>query len=436
MGKPPYVDVGLGVDAIGRREMNCEAKQYHICIYGDIHHAPCILRWLEKHTGFIFIALDTRDANQITHANTWGVTSFLAPFEARLCALGAVIARDASRRQHLNATREDSLLGFSLSAEDRAIIAESVKTHREEENEAEGEGLLASPSEPLKSPESDSDEEEEWVKKAKGKVLSRLLPDLLPEAPQRPREPRLESAGYAFYVDEKVEREIGLFLGRTAGGPKGTALEGQENLPSTNNVFWTFYTALGPESSLASDMSKDAAKVLDTHRKGLAVSANLSEAVSVDVLGKVLGARLTHAEKELDKVTLSSSSKLDYRLKHKNGMAIGVSVTRAAHTFQDIKGPNGCLRLARYIVQKKMNGVVKALASLEKPASCDAAIVHIWCASQTIASALQAEVDSFLCQKSDTATTNHFNNVKVVLTVADFGDVAIGHSYLFSGAYK
>eukprot|EP00954_Amorphochlora_amoebiformis_P021825 1348961-Amorphochlora_amoeboformis.AAC.1 len=134
---------------------------------------------------------------------------------------------DASRRQHLNATQEDSLLGFSLSAEDRAIIAESVKTHREEENEAEGEGLLASPSEPLKSPESDSDEEEEWVKKAKGKVLSRLLPDLLPEAPQRPREPRLESAGYAFYVDEKVEREIGLFLGRTAGGPKGTALEGQ-----------------------------------------------------------------------------------------------------------------------------------------------------------------------------------------------------------------
>lgn len=129
--------------------------------------------------------------------------------------------------------------------------------------------------------------------------------------------------------------------------------------------------------------SKDALRILNEPNAG-GTSEN-SEAMSMEVLGRVFGARLCHTEMTL-RYWPEGSKKTDYSVSLPDGQVMAVSVTRAA----DYRGPGTFTEeSASYLLRKKLQGVIESNRNVIKEMRWKKQILHVWVPSQRIAKMLQ-----------------------------------------------
>jgi hypothetical protein len=139
-------------------------------------------------------------------------------------------------------------------------------------------------------------------------------------------------------------------------------------------------------------------------------SSNISEALSMEYMAQVIGAKRFIPEMEV--LYWIEASMCDFIMTDGQGENVGVSVTRAVRYPFNIEFT---LDDARFLLNKKLYKLMVARNSISEEQSFFKSILHIWCHSKTAADNLEVAHSELI--QSDTEGT--YENVHVICTVCD-----------------
>mmetsp|Transcript_13216 Transcript_13216/g.25302 ORF Transcript_13216/g.25302 Transcript_13216/m.25302 type:complete len:597 (-) Transcript_13216:159-1949(-) len=371
-------------------------------VFGTVEHVRCVLRWFERTFGVVFLPFSPETSIGQLRATGWGLQGFIAPFHSRLASTPMACNRRISTRQ------------AGLDSEDRALFREIISSYALSESQLEEE-------------KEDANADPEPCSVKINSSLAFTPPPPLPPA-------RMDSTKLNLYPvigETKAYRAIMPKDQRAA--METFLLSGKRQ--HIDLVAWSHFVALGPESALdCAKLTKSYERVLQGPSAGCNMSAQLSEALSAELLEKAFCIRITHAEMEL-KYSTNGARRLDYRCLIGAGaskVAVGVSVTRAVAS-KDLrairtKGEQFTRKHARNLVKRKVASLTSARRNIEQTGSFQRAILHVWCSSEHVAQIVDAEARA-LANENDSDPM--WRDLVVLATVTDFGGVNLRYAYIY-----
>mmetsp|Transcript_23822 Transcript_23822/g.33362 ORF Transcript_23822/g.33362 Transcript_23822/m.33362 type:complete len:649 (-) Transcript_23822:59-2005(-) len=430
VGMPPYMTAAASTHARFTRRVALR-------VYGSLFHGPCILNWLERALGVVFLTLPQSQACLYARTReSWGFNGYIAPFGSRIRCLTKRENKEVSTSRLASASLpKTSDPTWRLSKDEKKHIENFIfsSSQRDAENYDEDDGNC-------KLTHSAN------IWKGERLFQSQIEKEgkLNVEVPLRKENcfngthPCVKCTGYcmAFLADEKISC-LEFLQGETlkeGDGPK---------------IFWTRFLPLGPESDLDVDMTPAFTKILRSESAGCNASSQLSEALSADVLSRMLGFAVTHTEMEIK--YRSRCPRLDFRCAMEKGgeggvnekrkmlsEGIGISVTRAV-PFRAWKDGSSFSRMdARKLLIRKIKAIITAKGAVETSMGFDRSLLHVWCANEELAQMVFSEAGNIYSNKESIWGQDveiFFQKLAILITITDF-DVPIEklrYTYLYSG---
>jgi len=370
-------------------------------VIGTIEHARCVLRWLERTFGIVFLAFSRETSAGQLKGMGWGLRGFIAPFHIRLAGVSAPAPYQGGNG-HVNKD--------GLDNKDRALFREIISSYARSES--------------LSEEDEDADASEDSFEELQDSGFQAPLPAARMDFSKLDTYPVIGETKAYRAVMPKDQREA-----------VETFLQSGKRQQASDIVAWSHFTATGPESALDSaQLTKSYERVLSGPSAGCSIAAQLSEALSAELLERAFGARVTHAEMDL-KYRTNEARRLDYRCLVGPGpskLAVGVSVTRAVAS-RDLratrsKGEPFTRKHAKKLIKRKVAAIASARRNVHETASFQRALLHVWCSSELVAQMVDAEARA-LAKESDNEAI--WRDVVVWATVTDFGGVNLRYAYIF-----
>lgn len=191
-----------------------------------------------------------------------------------------------------------------------------------------------------------------------------------------------------------------------------------------NNVHLLENHVLALTAGTGLQLSDGSMRVMEQKGAGCSLSAQLSEAMSYEVLYRLYGASSLRCETELQYRKQHGFSMIDYRCEI-DGVRVGVSVTRA------VDGIPECARFtrdaARRLLGKKLRGIRSAAEAVLPHDRWHRSLLHVWASTAHAARLVKREAKALLASDSPLCDPNTL----ILVTSTQF-ECPVRVSYLFS----